>query len=458
MIASSRIRSNGGKWIRLAEGDCTAAGVLGYESKLRGTFGDSIESPVARDLLRLGQTAFLADRCFRRGTALGSRTRLIDLQVQVSDRALWSAVAEEVQNLLSFLSQDRWRVEFIDGREPDAHVKPKQLGLVAPSVNLFSDGLDSLCGAAAALSRGESPILVSHSPPGASKAMSRINALRSKLAKESQEIQFANLHFRADQKTMEGDKSLFPERSRLSRPFLYLSIAGAVAIELGVDRINLSENGFLSYNLPLSPSRHGVDVTRHSHSKLLVGFRELLSHLLPEKDWQVLNPFFDMTKGEELVHLGPALYLAQETVTCTYARQQMSTYIGRMRRHGLPLANPPRECGICTACIVRRAALLSRGVAEKTTHYAFDTPSDLDTKKHRPIAQLFDNIRGDYEDMLAFASRMSTIAHSDFIVEFLPELSLGAASASVTDESQRVRNLCRRAADELLRYYGVRGN
>jgi hypothetical protein len=146
--------------------------------------GGQLTSPIARDLLRVGEAAFLADRAFRRNLSLGNRTREFTVVLPVEEPARWEAVEEHLSKFAEFASQDVWRFEFKALRS-SRRGKVKQLKLptpdVNPSVSLFSNGVDSLCGAAAAFLRGETPVFVSHSPPGVEHVQRKIMALQDDL-------------------------------------------------------------------------------------------------------------------------------------------------------------------------------------------------------------------------------------------------------------------------------------
>src|SRR2546427_13002295 len=88
------------------------AGLGNYECHSYFSFGDNVfNSPVARDLLRVGEAAFLVDRAFRRGTSLGQRTRCLSLVVPVEEPDRWSGISDRVRRLAEFASQDQWQFE-----------------------------------------------------------------------------------------------------------------------------------------------------------------------------------------------------------------------------------------------------------------------------------------------------------------------------------------------------------
>src|ERR1035438_3064084 len=68
--------------------------------------------PAARDLLRVGQASFLADRAYRRGIRLGQRTRDLRVVVPVEEPKRWKGLAESLNGFVGFVSHDRWQFEF----------------------------------------------------------------------------------------------------------------------------------------------------------------------------------------------------------------------------------------------------------------------------------------------------------------------------------------------------------
>lgn len=442
------VRSNGGRWHSIAQSGRSEAK---FSSVFRSTFGDGLSHPLASDLADVGQAAFLADRFFRRSRRLGERTRLLEVRVPVSNVDVWSNVGEFLNSVVGFASQDRWRFHFTNGQRK---VSPRPCpALENASVNLFSDGLDSLCGAAAALHRGETLVAVSHNPPGFEAVQALLAKLRTGLHRTGQEVHCANFAFRVDSRTRAGKRSMFPERSRLTRPFLYLSMAGSVAMELGVARICLNENSLLALNLPLSKGHTGTDITRHAHPEMLRRFRELMAQLMPQIDWVVENPLAGVSKGEAMRQLGGAIEMAKDTVTCPASRQQMAACIGRLRKSGLRLDPPPRECGICVPCIVRRSAFAVRMLPEKRSHYVFQTSNQLRQARFREVRSLFAGVANDTEDLREFADGLKRTSARDFFLEYLPEIALAAdPSQDIAAETRRIFDFCKRSAREILTY------
>lgn len=418
--------------------------------------GGGLNSPLSRDLLRVGEAAFLADRAFRRGGVLGRQTRRLTVVLPVEEPERWQAVAHHVADFADFASQDLWRFEFKPiGRRGRAATKHPQVPTpgIGTSVHLFSNGLDSLCGAAAAFNRGESPVFVSHSPPGVEHVQRKVAALQDALGVTSVQPLFFNVHFRADDRGAGGRRNMFPERTRRTRPVLFLSMAGAAALELGIPKVFLNENGVLAINLPFDPNQHGAQSTRHAHPETLRRFETLLRALWPfDSEPEVRNPLSHETKADEIKHLRGAAALAAETITCEYAGQQVAMLINWLKRGGQPHAHA-RECGLCFPCLVRRSAMEVAGVTEPPGHYIFDARVAIRKPGTYDGAPLYRAVAKRVRDLYEFADSMVKTSPSEFVVRYLCELSLLPESPQDVGRAAReAHSLYRRFAREFISY------
>jgi 7-cyano-7-deazaguanine synthase in queuosine biosynthesis len=439
------MRSNGGKWLTAStEGDGDAL----FRFSVLSRFLPRFSLPAARDLLRVGQAAFLADRAFRRGLRVGQRARELEVVVPVEETARWRSVGDAVEGVARFVSHDAWHFEFVRTRER-APRGARQLSLpLNPSVALFSGGLDSLCGAAAAFDRQESPIFVTHSPPSAARVASMIHALRAALDVPTAQPRYVGFHFQASDRAPGGTRRMFPERSRRTRPMLFLGLAGAVALECGIDRIYLNENGVLAVNLPLRPNLHGPLISRHAHPETLRRFASLLGRL-SGREHVVVNPFTSMTKGEQVASLGPARHLARDTISCEYAGQQVARLIGFLSDRK-QASKDVRECGLCFPCLVRRAAMSFAGVAESKNHYAFDVRRALRNRDAYRRYPLYRVLESNIDDLIAFCEDMRAMQPSEFVVRYAAPLSLVSDETASSDRA--LYALYQRFARQMLEF------
>jgi hypothetical protein len=119
------------------------------------------------DLLVLAAHIHAADTRISRNTeSQDNWTREIRLVVPVSDVARWTGVSGLLQQMLNFLTGDRWSFDFrVRPKGFERIVAPLPLVVAKPpfdGVSLFSGGLDSLIGAIDALEQGRNPLFVSH--------------------------------------------------------------------------------------------------------------------------------------------------------------------------------------------------------------------------------------------------------------------------------------------------------
>jgi 7-cyano-7-deazaguanine synthase in queuosine biosynthesis len=411
----------------------------------------ALTNGLARDLLRVGKGLFLCDRAFRRSKSLGGKTRQLDIVIPVENKKLWDRSKLKLETLARFVSHDNWTInfiDFVDGIKREA--SPFQNDFDSQVISLFSDGMDSLCGAAYAMSLNEQAVFVSHSPPGFSTAKKKLDRLSVLLSKTGLKRQQVNFRFDVNERDLlTGNRNRFPETRRRTRPLLYLSMAGAVAIELDIKTIRLNENGFLAINLPVRADRLGVANSRHAHPETLKMFEDLLNSLLPKKNLRVENPFLWETKGEETKHLKGAALLAVETVSCEFGRRQ----VGRIKRT-LKLKGSFKECGLCIPCLVRRIALTSAGIKEPADHYAYSLKvavKAIDKGKNFPGWPLFDQLKNNLVDFMDFAKKLEGMTRQQFVASYIYELSLLTREMEELPViAENVYSLYRRFAKELV--------
>ena len=429
-----------------------------FSSRMFSTFLPKSEiaptNSLSRDFLRIGEGIFLCDRAFRRGEGLGGKTRELELDIPVENKPQWEKIKELLEMWAKFVSHDYWKINFSNYKYT-AIEKPQgiQNKLKKPIVCLFSDGLDSLCGAAYALRNDENPVFVSHIPPGLETAIRRVNELKRSLDKQNIETHFANFFFTAsDRDPVTGRRKLFPERSRRTRPVLYLSMAGAVALELDIKTIRLNENGYMAANLPITVDRTGSDISRHAHPETLKLFENIMNTLgVSSSTFKVENPFWGMTKAREIKYLEGAFDLIRETVSCEYGRQQVARIKGKLNKGEGDL----KECGLCIPCLVRRIALYNGGVEEPDDHYAYSIEEAFKAIRNGGKNQgpLFDILRDNVEFLKLFSEQIQKMSLEDFVLKYIYELSLlDRDPDKIPQTSIHTFEICKCFAEESLRF------
>lgn len=139
------------------------------------------------------------------------------------------------------------------------------------------------------------------------------------------------------------------ENSTRGRSFLFLALGVFAGTGLGRRfTLRVPENGLIALNVPLDPLRLGSNSTRTTHPYYMARWNDLLGAL--GIDGEILNPYWDKTKGEMAAGCrNPALLkkLATDSLSCS------SPTKGRWQGLGI------EHCGYCLPCLIRRAALMA---------------------------------------------------------------------------------------------------
>jgi hypothetical protein len=313
----------------------------------------------AFDLLLLSSLVFAADtRVNRDSESQDGWTREFDLYLPVSEPDLWQAQHDLIAVMLGFLTGDRWRFIF--------RARPKDFRRVVPAasqkelkefscVSLFSGGLDSFIGAIDLLIAGQHPLLTSHYWDGMTSQHQTI--CFNHLERHFPENQPGHLRARVGFEK-ELVKNVASENTQRSRSFLFFALGTLAASGIpGKTILHVPENGLISLNVPLDSLRLGALSTRTTHPFFMARFNELLQRL--NLSVELKNPYRHQTKGEMVAACHELEFLkktAKDTMSCSAETK------GRYR------GEPPRHCGHCVPCLIRRAAL-QRGLGSDNTDY-----------------------------------------------------------------------------------------
>lgn len=391
---------------------------------------------LAHDLLEIAAYTYYADCSIKRGEAANVYAdrwqRRFELVVPVSDPARWSnpEVKDLLKETLEFLTGDEFSFNFI-GCGPRPRQLYLNLGDSLPAfpgsdcVCLFSGGIDSLVGSLFLLKeRNERPLLVSH------RSVPVMDARQKSLVKlvqdRNQEWQFPHLSVWINRM---GNRAV--ENTQRSRSFLYLSIASAVAFQLGMKKIYICENGVVSINIPISGQTVGTLLTRTTHPKFLALFNEFVKKLF-ETDFSVENPFIFSTKTEllDMLMRWNQSELLQATVSCSYTQ-------------GKTKLQP--QCGTCSQCIGRRFSVVAAGIEEhdKTEYYEKDVFLDsLDEGRETAFAEGYVRTAFEIDEMddVQFFSRYPELEETVHFLDIPPD-----------DCGQKLYDLFQRHAAEVVK-------
>jgi 7-cyano-7-deazaguanine synthase in queuosine biosynthesis len=408
--SGARQRGNGeGLWWPVTSGDTAdvKTDLLWHLSPYQSA------TPEARDLFRVIAAAFLAD--VRSVKPLVRLHREISLVVHVSRPTGIATSIESLVDLLGWLTGDSWTIELVEA-SPVSMQSVQTEALHADRVQLLSGGLDSLCGAIVSLrdSRKQT-VFVGHMDSSTAVRHAQGRVLDA-LAKHAT--------YRRHELTM--DAGMRSNHGPRTRSLLFFSLALLVASAAGAREIVVPENGFTSINPPLDPSRSGPLTTRSTHPYTFYLF-ERVRRQVGLGDVHVTNPHSTLTKGQ-LVRLAMPELLAPAWMDATGST--LSCAKGDTQYFG---GDPNRNCGLCIACLVRRASFLAARVADPT-------PYEVDMLTGTNRQALIERRRKD----LAAAAEAASVGISDDSV-------LASGMWPPGTDFNLMFDLCRRGLKEIAR-------
>ena len=350
------------------EGDTLAAQCYLDDEDIARKFGHVVPSTLA-DLIDIAVAVHMADRLAPRrcgNSELAWWRRDLHVTVPVRRLRLWSSV--EIQNALletlRFLTDDDWSIKF-SSRLESGRVSETQHFLFAEpfegpiNVGLYSGGLDSLAGTAAALGSDSVShfVCVSGVPNHRQEQKQRLQVKRLKGLSSGRVT-----HVRVPC-WLQSANELAQDPSRRTRGFLFLLLGAVTALSARVPRLFVYENGVGAINLPCQRDQIGIPNSRGVHPRTLRLVSNFIS-LVTRKRFEILNPAVLKTKAEMCgsPYFARLNDLIAETFSCDGYP---------IRRRGKP------QCGVCTSCLLRRVALENAGVAAfDTTGYLHDVRSE----------------------------------------------------------------------------------
>jgi len=312
------------------------------------------------DFLVICACVYGVDKIVPRSDTPDLWTRTLEVSIPVRNRETWAASSAALAEAVSFLTGDSWSFEFTDAsrhfsqRRSNRRIHspgfPK-----SPVVSLLSGGLDSFIGAINLLQEHvEGRLLfVSHYDGHVSGPATDQENLRHLLSsKYGQRIR--HLQVRVGVLAEESGEGKYKfETSFRSRSLVFLGLAVYAALKVGdAVPILIPENGPISVNMPLNPSRRGACSTRTVHPFFVSSINNILSdagilHI-------VQNPYYFKTKGEMLKEC-----LGQEVLTLGIPQTNSCGKAGRKQHWENRKAH---ACGVCVPCLLRRAALNASGL------------------------------------------------------------------------------------------------
>lgn len=300
-------------------------------------------SAIAWDFLTIALAVYAADRFVVRREAPDAWTRMILLEVELSDPEPWIAQADALAEALRFLSSDIWYLRFRTGGSlpPTFQARPSDRDCAC----LFSGGLDSLIGAIDLRAEGRRPLLVSQASP-------KEGSVQDILAGE---IGMLEHHFagRAAEKWRPPYEPSSRARSMLFFGYGAVAASSIGSIDAPADLV-VPENGLISINAPLTHRHIGSLSTRTTHPHFVSSLQAVFDGV--GLGVRLDNPYGFKTKGEMLAQCRDRVIerLAATSYSC-----------GKGKRLN-------KQCGRCVPCLIRRASFDAARVADGTNYWADD--------------------------------------------------------------------------------------
>lgn len=335
----------------------------------------NLASEESLDLMILSFFAYGIDRFVQRKPfSVDGWSREITVSLPVVKLAKWKTQKQAVEKLLSFLTGDYWAVNFYKNTMDVLPIVAldSQYKVQFCQVNLFSGGMDSLIGAIDQLESSKNPVLfISHydqkmgGPRGDQEKL--IPVLQKKYPNRFIHIPAVNVFL---------DDVRIRETTCRSRSIVFIGMANLFADVLKVN-VCVPENGTVSVNYPLSPSRRCACSTRTTHPTFIDEVAELFNALAITT--KIYNPYKFSTKGE----------MANNCKNLTFFKAilALSNSCGK-RGHRAHWDGPGTHCGICMPCIYRRSALLN--IADGTSYGNNINKLNFTSKKGQDIGTMLD--------------------------------------------------------------------
>ncbi|MET3127155.1 hypothetical protein ABID42_002261 [Arcicella rosea] len=284
--------------------------------------------------------------------------REIEVDFPVNNLTKWQGNELLLAEILNFLTGDYWTVSFIQNKTinhflPSIGIKTNKNSIIFEKekvkyTSLFSGGLDSLIGIIdilEILKDEEKILLVSHFDFKSSGPNSDQNKLYKYL-----NCQYPNKIYWVQSKIALGRRDnnlnkVSVESNYRSRSFLFIGLGCFLS---PIDELIIPENGTISINYPLTPSRVSSLSTRTTHPFVLNKVQELLNEC--GLDIKIDNPYKFETKGRMVADCKNKNVLKnifKDSVSCGK----------RGRKQNWEEKKGVNQCGVCMPCIYRRAAL-----------------------------------------------------------------------------------------------------
>ncbi len=311
----------------------------------------------AIDLFYISLMVFYVDRKVQRSLQPDAWTRSFVVHMPVLNLDKWNANKQLLESMLNFLTGDHWQFHFRERELNDYETLRRDViskskdKIAATEFCMLSGGLDSFIGATDLLASGHEPIFVGNYNGGKG-----VSVYQKKV------IGLLSTHFTYDKNKFyqfyAAPKSGKEDTTR-SRSLMFFSHAILLASGMGNPvTLYVPENGVISLNIPLTVHRSGSLSTRTTHPYFMGKLRQLLSNFgLPIS---IVNPYQFKTKGEMIRDcLDPQFLKNNVKWTMSCSHPDLGRYSGDPK---------PSHCGCCLPCTIRRAAIKTAGIKDKSMY------------------------------------------------------------------------------------------
>ena len=327
----------------------------------------------------------------RKSFSVNGWSREIEVEFPVESLDLFNGGKNELEQLLSFLTGDYWQISFIQRDVTPLFVNTKKVysndyRKSHKRISLFSGGLDSLIGVIDQLAKSKDRmVLVSHYDATFKGAKSDQDKIDKILYKKYSHYHLLQTRVDLEGYDINGNK-INTETTLRSRSFLLLCQAVFVAssIEDGKE-ILIPENGTISLNHPLTPSRRSSCSTRTAHPYYLIKVIDFISKL--GLNHLIKNEYEMKTKGEMLEEC-----IDNDILRATYKKSCSCAKRGT-RKDIRDVMTGTNHCGICMPCIYRRVALHRIGMDDEVVGTNLFNPQKYPLEKLPDVPAFLDYMR-----------------------------------------------------------------
>nr|WP_299112027.1 Qat anti-phage system QueC-like protein QatC [uncultured Winogradskyella sp.] len=316
------------------------------------------------------------------------------MEFPVYQLSLWHGQEEVLQDALKFLTGDYWSINFVTNTIENCFIEKRGRWNKnrrhfntenIKTTSLFSGGLDSLIGVIdqlETLNDGDEIMLVSHFDfysPGPNRDQQFLYKKLSVAYPNKVKNNWIQVRLALDRKNNEG-QAFEVESNYRSRSFFFIGLGCFISPSA---HLIIPENGTISINYPLTPSRVSSLSTRTTHPYVLSKLQELLDNL--SINIELRNPYNFKTKGEMVVDCQNNSFLNSVL--------EHSTSCGKPGRKQYWSRKDTNHCGICMPCVYRRASLNKANVDNQV--YGNDITRPLSRESYVDLPALINFLKKD---------------------------------------------------------------